>query len=87
MLISPEVYFEIELKDMTLAELIKFRQKIIREMYDFERKYILKTKIIHEEIIMCPSPDVIYWWNSEILGLLNNLIYQKYKLIKDKKLV
>lgn len=71
---SPESYID-DLKNKSYTELIKVRDRLIREIRYFEKH---KEEIMNsEKMIICPSPDVHYWWNLNALGSL-------FKLLADK---
>ena len=71
-MISPESFIEFECKDKSYKELLKTRDSLIREVRAFEKG---KTS---SEIMMDPSPEVIYQMNLEYLGELCKLISEKY---------
>lgn len=73
MMISPEGFIQ-EYIDKPYAELLCVRDDLIAKIRDFE-----KCKINSAEIIMSPSPEVIYQCNMEYLGKLCELISEKYK--------
>lgn len=56
--------------------MIKERDKLIREIRHFEkhREEIMNS----EEALICPSPDVIYQWNLDVLGFLCMSISRKF---------
>lgn len=72
MMISPESYID-ELKDKTYKELIKEKNKLLKEISDFEN-----NKIADEEYNIDPSPDVIYQCNLLYLSKLCELIADKF---------
>lgn len=72
MMISPETYID-ELKNKTYKELIKEKDKLLKEISDFEN-----NKIVDEEYNINPSPDVIYQCNLLYLSKLCELIADKF---------
>lgn len=72
MMISPEAYID-ELKNITYKELIKEKDKLLKEISDFEN-----NKIADEEYNINPSPDVIYQCNLLYLSKLCELIADKF---------
>ena len=72
MMISPETYID-ELKNKTYKELIKEKNKLLKEISDFEN-----NKIADEEYNINPSPDVIYQCNLLYLSKLCKLIADKF---------
>lgn len=72
MMISPEAYID-ELKNETYKELIKEKNKLLKEILDFEN-----NKIADEEYNINPSPDVIYQCNLLYLSKLCELIADKF---------
>lgn len=72
MMISPETYID-ELKNKTYKELIKEKNKLLKEISDFEN-----NKIADEEYNINPSPDVIYQCNLLYLSKLCELIADKF---------
>ena len=72
MMISPDSYID-ELKDKTYKELIKEKNKLLKEISDFEN-----NKIADEEYNINPSPDVIYQCNLLYLSKLCELIANKF---------
>jgi len=72
MMISPNGFVE-ELKDKPYKELLKERDKLIRQIRAFE-----KDKVPESEYSICPSPEVVYQMNLQYLGELCNLIAEKY---------
>ena len=72
MMISPEAYID-GLKNKTYKELIKEKNKLLKEISDFEN-----NKIADEEYNINPSPDVIYQCNLLYLSKLCELIADKF---------
>ncbi len=72
MMISPESYID-ELKNKTYKELIEEKNKLLKEISDFEN-----NKIADEEYNINPSPDVIYQCNLLYLSKLCELIADKF---------
>ena len=73
MMISPEGFIQ-EYIDKPYAELLCIRDDLIANIRDFE-----KCKISPTEIMISPSPEVIYQCNLEYLAKLCELISGKYK--------
>ena len=71
MMVDP-VSFRKSLENATLKEIIKERDKLIREIRRFE-----KGKTSLDEITMDPSPEVVYMMNNEYLAELCYLINKK----------
>lgn len=72
MMISPEGFIQ-EYIDKPYAELLCVRDDLAAKIRDFE-----KCEINPTEIIMSPSPEVIYQCNLKYLGKLCELISEKY---------
>lgn len=72
MMISPKGFIQ-DYIDKPYAELLCVRDELISEIRDFEKRKPNPT-----EIIMSPSPEVIYQCNLEYLGKLCELISEKY---------
>lgn len=73
MMLSPEVFIDLECKDKSYTELLKMRDSLIRQIRAFE-----KGKIPEEEYQILPSPASIYQVNLEYLGELCKIISEKY---------
>ena len=73
MMIDP-VTFRKALEDAPLDEIIKERDKLIREIRRYE-----KGKIPEEDYCMCPSPGTVYYCNNLYLAELCYLINEKSK--------
>lgn len=74
-MISPQGYVD-ELENESYEELIKERDKLIREIRYFEKH---REEIMNnDENYICPSPDVVYQWNLDVLGSLCVLISDKF---------
>lgn len=61
-------------KHATIKEIIKERDRLIREIRRYE-----KGKIPEEDYCMCPSPETVYMMNNLYLAELCNLIYENHK--------
>lgn len=72
-MIDPKT-FRNQYKDATLEEIIKERDKLIREIRRYE-----KGKIPKEDYMMDPSPEVVYYCNNLYLAELCHLINEKNK--------
>ena len=72
MMISPDSYID-EFKSKNYKELIKEKDKLLKEISDFEN-----NKIPAKEYNMNPSPDVIYQCNLLYLSKLCELIADKF---------
>ena len=68
------VSFRKSLENATLEEIIKERDKLIREIRRYE-----KGKTSLDEITMDPSPEVVYMMNNLYLAELCHLLYEKHK--------
>ena len=66
------------LENATLEEIIKERDKLIREIRRYEN-----GKIPEDEYYMDSSPEVVYMMNNLYLAELCNLIYEKNKCLMD----
>ena len=73
MMIHPKSFRE-AFEDATLDEIIKERDKLIREIRRYE-----KGKLSLEELTMDPSPEVVYMMNNEYLAELCHLINEKHQ--------
>ena len=72
-MISPKT-FRGAFENTTLEEIIKERDKLIREIRRYE-----KGKIPEEDYMIDPSPEVVYMMNNLYLAELCNLIYEKHQ--------
>ena len=72
-MISPKT-FRGAFENATLEEIIKERDKLIREIRRYE-----KGKIPEEDYMIDPSPEVVYMMNNLYLAELCNLIYEKHQ--------
>ena len=72
-MIDPKTFRE-AYKNATLEEIIKERDKLMREIRRYE-----KGKIPEEDYCMDPSPEVIYRMNNAYLVELCYLIIEKDK--------
>ena len=73
MMIDPASFRE-AFKKATINEIIKERDKIIREIRRYE-----KGKIPEDDYMIEPSPETVYTMNNLYLAELCNLIYEKKK--------
>lgn len=76
MMICPETYIE-SLKDYSFEELIKERDRLIRDIKRYERLE-KKGDRTGEEWMYRPSPEVVYQMNLDYLSALLKLIKEKY---------
>ncbi len=74
-MMAPQSYVD-DLEGESYEQMIKERDKLIREIRHFEkhREEIMNS----EEAQICPSPDVIYQWNLDALGFLCMSISRKF---------
>ena len=74
-MIDPKIFKE-SLRHESLEEIIKVRDRLIREIRRYERDGPGDT-----EITMDPGPDVVYYCNlsylSEICGLIQEKIHEE----------
>lgn len=73
MMIDPTT-FRKAFENATLKEIIKERDKLIREIRRYE-----KGKLPKDEYCMDPSPEVVYYCNNLYLAELCYLIIEKDK--------
>ena len=73
MMIDSET-FRKAFENATLEEIIKERDRLIREIRRYE-----KGKIPEDDYMMEPSPETVYMMNNLYLAELCNLIYEKKK--------
>lgn len=68
--------FREDYKNKSFEELVNERQKLIKRMIKYENTYIFETKknnsnkLKKTEVIVCPSPDVIWSVDNENLIML-----------------
>ena len=74
MMIGPDTFAR-EYSDCTYKELLKIRDELLEEIYDFEKGD--KDNIALEEMV-CPSPEVVYQCNLEYLSEICKMIALKY---------
>lgn len=72
MMISPQSYVN-DLKEKSYEELIKEKDKLIKEIQRFEN-----NKIADSEFCMNPSPEVVYQCNLLYLSELCKLVHDKF---------
>lgn len=72
MMISPSCFIETK-KNMSYAELVEEKDKLIAEINRFER-----GEIYPKERAIAPSPEVVYQCNLSYLAELCKLIVDKY---------
>jgi len=72
MMVSPEVFID-EYREKTYTELVAVRDKLISEIKDFEM-----NKDNKNELMIMPSPEVVYQCNLTYLAKLCDLIAEKY---------
>ncbi len=82
MMVSPYSYAEMY-KDATYEELLKVRNKLIEELWQFER-----NEVPAEEYMICPSPDTRYSCNLEYMTEICRLVdaaYQRKRLLEEEE--
>lgn len=70
---SPESFLE-DYKNKSYEELLEIRDNYLIDVKYFETH----TKEIMGNDEICPSQDIVYWWNLKFLSGLFNLIYEKF---------
>ena len=75
MMIDPKGFVE-TLKEEPYERLIKERDRLIRSIRRFEKEE--REGCSEGEIVMCPSPDVIYQMELQYLSKLCVFMYEKY---------
>lgn len=75
MMISPQE-FEDDLKTESLENIIKIKNSLIRKIKYFEKN---KDMILAQDIIICPSEEVVYKMNLLYLDVCDKLIAEKCK--------
>lgn len=73
MMISPQSFIN-ECKDKKYAQLIQIREGLLADIRYFEKH----KDEADEELIICPSPEVVYQMNLKYLGKVCELISDKY---------
>ena len=76
MMTSPESFIE-QLKDADYFELIRQRDKLVRDIKRFEKKEMAGDRT-GKEWKITPGPDVKYQTNLEYLSALCSLMQEKY---------
>lgn len=73
MMISPESYLA-EYADAPYSELLKLKNELVQQLTDFETDYN------HDKLnwTVCPSPDVQYQWNLEVLSQVCLMMKRKF---------
>lgn len=71
--------FKKDYENKTIEELVKEQQSIIKEIIDFENKFILKTKKKEKEdqTLRDPSPTVVWRVRCMDLIMITELIDEK----------
>ena len=78
MMISPESYME-TIKDLNFEQLVKERNKLIRELHRFEKK----NDDVDMEVVIHPSPDVVYQCNNQYLIKATELINIRFREMNE----
>ena len=73
MMISPEGFIS-EYTEKCYAELLHIRDELLQDICLFEE--IVGKE--NDDVLICPSPEVIYQMNLQYLGKLCGLIAEKY---------
>ena len=71
MMIDPEIFKE-SLRDESLTEVIKVRDRLIKQIQEYEREGPAET-----DISVDPGPDVVYYCNLSYLSEICDLIQEK----------
>lgn len=74
MMISSESYME-TIKDLNFEQLVKERNKLIKELHRFEKKIY----DVDMEVVIHPSPDVVYQCNNQYLIKVTELINIRFR--------
>ena len=74
-MMAPQSYVD-ELESRSYEQMIKERNKLIREIRHFEKPR--EETMNSEEEYICPGPDVVYQWNLDALALLCMSISRKF---------
>ena len=77
-----------EYKDADYPELMKIRDRLVKDILEFERKEMAGDRS-GEEWQICPSPEVRYQMHLEYLAALCKLMQERYNteyVWGDKKL-
>ena len=73
MMMDPAQYVE-QYKNAPYLELLKIKNELISYISEFEHDYY-KKKLDWK---VCPSPDVHYQWNLEVLGLIAPMLSEAF---------
>lgn len=76
MMLSPGNFIH-EYKDADYPELMKVRDRLVKDILEFEKKEMAGDRS-GEEWEYCPSPEVVYQMNLEYLSALCKLMQEKY---------
>lgn len=76
MMISPKVYIS-EMKDYPYDKLIKERDKLVKLINIFEKKYFADERS-EDEWHICPSPTTVYQCELEYLSELCAFMQEKF---------
>ena len=79
MMLSPMSYDNLHAND-TLEELIKERNRLIKEIKYFEKH---KEELLADEKVMFPSPDVVYEMNVQYLTIICIFILGEVKCARS----
>ena len=72
--------FREDYENKSLEELVRIRRKLWKELREYEDIYVLKkVKIpnLEETLLVCPSPETVYWVKNEDLKMITDLIREK----------
>jgi len=76
MMISPEYYIS-RFVDSNYQELMEERDRLIEDIKKYEEHEKAGDQLV-EDLIVDPSPEVVYQCNLEYLAQLSLLMYEKY---------
>ena len=71
--------FREEYENKSLKELIEIRRELLKSINWYEENHIIKEHTEKPEIIVCPSPEVVYSVENDDLIMLTMLIKEKLK--------
>lgn len=74
--------FKEDYENKSLKELVEIRKELLKSIFWYEKEHIIKENVKEPEIIVCPSPEVVYSVENDDLIMLTLLI--KEKLEKSK---
>ena len=75
--------FREDYENKSLKELVEIRRELLKSIYWYEKEHIITDNAKETEIIVCPSPEVVYSVENDDLIMLTLLIKEKLEESKS----